>query len=56
MISDSTVYGLTYHYDELNRLIFVDRPMGRDDSISYQTDKITNYNIPVQMNGMWCFI
>ncbi|MBU7577568.1 MAG: DUF4595 domain-containing protein [Flavihumibacter sp.] len=46
VISDSTVYGLTYHYDELNRLIFVDRPMVRDDSISYQTDKITVYNIP----------
>ncbi len=41
VISDSTVYALTYHFDELNRLIFVDRPMGRDDSISYQSDKIT---------------
>ncbi|MCG7860016.1 hypothetical protein MD537_23755, partial [Flavihumibacter sediminis] len=26
VISDSSVYELTYHYDQLNRLIFVDRP------------------------------
>ena len=41
LIVDSTITTLTYHFDELNRLIFIDRPMGRDDSISYYPDKIT---------------
>lgn len=45
-IEDGSTSTVLFHFDEMNRLSFIDRPAGTDDSISYEPGKITVFHVP----------